>query len=538
MQNIKSILNSITQIKLRHVCAVLFLLCLLGGLSFYLTDGYIRIGDAKYEAFMFVVPRGIIIWLITALVDAIGSGCGIKKIISSTLSFFESKQIMWIALFGTSAVISTLTSRYRAVALTGNDGWYMGLYTILYMIALYFIAMEFFCNASVKCKRAVVAEVMIITSVVFILGILNRFSIYPLDLYGRQEDYISTLGNINWYCGYWCIWMGVGCGCFMYSSSSRNRVICGIYVELAAIAGICCGASSAYLALGAIMLSGFLIACMNTESLKRFIYLIMVIFSALPIIRFIGLFRVNRMWYDSSLLRAWSFSMMGVIIWVVVCVLCVIILRIISNAGNSFPDGLAIRGYVLGFLGGSFVALICIIVLNSVIKGGIWPFRGIGILTFTDDWGNRRGLIWKITVQLLGETPLMGNIFGAGCDCFCSYAYNVETIAIRMYREWGSLVLTNAHNEALTVLVNQGVFGLVTYIGIFFAHICQGFELIDTHEKNDCVQMGGAATVMAVSAYLVVGLVGFWHILATPFLFIILGALAGLIKRGTITIMN
>jgi len=217
---------------------------------------------------------------------------------------------------------------------------------------------------------------------------------------------------------------------------------------------------------------------------------------------------------------------------------CFGLLRFFFSEQKEYPDGEEIRAYATGFLGGSIFALICIITLNSVIKGGIWPFRGIGILTFNRDWGNGRGLIWSIAIDVVRRTPLIRNLFGAGCDCFCSYAYNIESVALRLHREWGDLVLTNAHNEALTMLVNQGVFGLVTYSGMIFVHLFPGYRLMDDNVGTGSLQKGTAGAIMAISAYMAVGLVGFWQILATPFLFIMLGVVAGLIKKDTITIMN
>lgn len=530
--------NSISQMKLRHAYAGVFFLVLLSGLSFYLTDGYMGIGDAKYDAFRVIVSYGIIPWPVLAVIDILWEKIGFKEISGRIRSLFGDRCGMWTGLFVLSAIISTLTSNYRTVSVYGNDGWHMGLYTILLMAALYVLAVDFFGSACEGCVRMTAAGAMLITSVVFILGILNRFSIYPLELYGKQEDYISTLGNINWYCGYWCIWMAVGCGIFLYSDTMKDKVISGIYTELAAVAGICCGASSAYLAFGAILLCTFFITCRAKEYMRRFIYLVIIIFSALPIIRFIGIFRVNRMWYDSALLRMITFSYQGVAVWAVVCLVCILILRFGLDEKKKYPDRMRIRGCLVGILAGGALALIGIIVLNSIVKGGIWPFRGIGILTFRDEWGNGRGLIWKITVELIGETPLINNFFGAGCDCFCSYAYNVEDIAIRLYREWGDLILTNAHSEALTMFVNQGIFGLVTYFGMIFVHLFSGIGFMDGHEGFGYAPKTAAVSAAAIAAYTAVGLVGFWQILATPFLFIMMGAAAGLIKRDTITIMN
>ena len=44
-----------------------------------------------------------------------------------------------------------------------------------------------------------------VSSIIFLLGILNRYSINPLGLPSADPVFISTLVNINWIGGYWSL---------------------------------------------------------------------------------------------------------------------------------------------------------------------------------------------------------------------------------------------------------------------------------------------------------------------------------------------
>lgn len=57
---------------------------------------------------------------------------------------------------------------------------------------------------------------------VFGLGLLNRFDVYPIASLRGDRSFISTLGNINWYCGFLAVFLPVGMGLLI-----RTRVTVG-----------------------------------------------------------------------------------------------------------------------------------------------------------------------------------------------------------------------------------------------------------------------------------------------------------------------
>ena len=139
--------------------------------------------------------------------------------------------------------------------------------------------------------------------------------------------------------------------------------------------------------------------------------------------------------------------------------------------------------------------------------------------------------------------------FGVGPDCFCAYAYSYTELASMIYRYIGDQYLTCAHNELLTMMINEGLFGAAAYAGLVVSHLRLGIRADGAEGTPGIMEMaslqgaGGAPEsteseagheggtfpgfYLAVAAYLAVGLVGFMQILSTPVFFAVLGALAG-----------
>ena len=530
MKNIK---HSISHINPAHILAAAGLIVIFAATSFYYTNGYIDIGNDKYQIFMKTAPVAVIAWVLlrVGLYLTDKGSQSISKIIGG----FGAADWFMIMMIGVS-VISTLTSEFKHTAVWGQDGWNLGLIVWLLMTGMYLMARDTARSASSKFIRGVFHVFLVISAIVFILGTINRYSIYPIHMMGEAEDFISTIGNINWFCGYWCVWFGLGLGAFLTAEKPLQKVMYGLYLWICAMAGVSCGSSSCYLAFLAVSFAGLMWALEDTDRLASLCLAQIIMFSALPGIRLIGWARPYRMWYDSELLRqltygdAWLAPWVGSI--VVFGVLYDICLKYSSKTLAKTPEGRdknnrikkalnRIRDILIGVSCGGAFALILVIFLNSVVEGGIWPVRGMGIFTWGIRWGNGRGGIWIATMKIIGTMLPLKIFFGVGPDCFCAYAYSMTDMAILLNRYIGNQYLTCAHNELLTVLVNTGIFGAIAFAGTVISHIRCGIR--------GKVNIG---LLLGMSAYIAVGMVGFAQILSTPWFFVVMGVAAGLYRKG------
>lgn len=101
------------------------------------------------------------------------------------------------------------------------------------------------------------------------------------------------------------------------------------------------------------------------------------------------------------------------------------------------------------------------------------------------------------------------------------YLYTLPDLAKSVIKQFDGARLTNAHNEWLTVLVNQGILGLICYGGIFTSAV---FRYIYLAEKN-CENSKKYMYIFGISAfaYMIHNIVSFQQILSTPFIFLMMG---------------
>ncbi|SCY23011.1 O-Antigen ligase [Lachnospiraceae bacterium XBB2008] len=524
--------------RLFHIWSVISLIAITAALTFYFNQGYYELGEEKFRIFIRVSCVSVPVWAILGLICLIRARLVIDPV-SSVKSITATGWFM--ILLAVSGLISTLTSDYREVSFLGFDGWHMGFAEQMLMMIFAVMAFFLFSRGEKILLYIIGSVILLITAAAFVLGVMNRFSIYPLHMWGQADDFISTLGNINWFCGYWCVWTGIGCGLFLYAQKQYMKILLGIYVWICAVTGVCCGADACYLAWGVISIAGLLWALPSSARMVRLCTMEILMFASLPMIALIGALRPNRMWYDSAWLRGVCYEDKWIMPFIVAMIALSVLKEIFARRDR---DRSALRPLICGALIGSAVAMVMIIILNSSIEGGIWPVRGMGIFTWSIGWGSGRGGIWTVCIRLIKSLFPLRIFFGVGCDALCSYAYSNDEIVLMLNRYIGNQYLTNAHNELLSMLINEGILGAFAYFGLQFSHMAGCIKRIseDESDPGQTPEAGGVpvnvtiqgcllGAAMAAAAYMAVGTVGFMQILSTPFLFMIIGMASGLIKR-------
>ena len=241
-----------------------YLLIIFGIYPFYMENGYVNLGEAKARFFLAVslAAAGILalLWIVNILIS-FG-----KRSRTGQAYLIEWEKIsvtdLFVLMYATEVFLSYVFTDYREEALWGTKGWFMGTVLLLLLCVLYFKISRFF-----KGGKIIFAVALAASGAVFLIGILDRFSIYPLSgrmlfskwrtpdfisVSGRQPDFISTLGNINWFCGYLSVLAPVGIGLFFFCRNKKEKWLLGLYTVVAFMAGFCQGSSSVLLFFGAL----------------------------------------------------------------------------------------------------------------------------------------------------------------------------------------------------------------------------------------------------------------------------------------------
>ena len=154
---------------------------------FYCRDGYSTIGSDKYlflkscaitlfPALGILVLARLLLWGYRIV---FGSFHSVGKSVSLRLSITD----VFALLYGAVNILSLIGSNYVNTAIFGEDKWYMGFATQMGMLLLYFGISRYFDR-----EDWIAALFLPVSGAVFLLGILNRFGIYPIAMTSATVD--------------------------------------------------------------------------------------------------------------------------------------------------------------------------------------------------------------------------------------------------------------------------------------------------------------------------------------------------------------
>ncbi len=533
---------------------------------YYAPGGYLRIGEAKYIFFRNVTLAVMAAMLVVVL-------CTVIRRPGLFTEYYHRMSVTdWFAYgYFVAVMLSYLGSSYKEEAFWGAEGWYMGTVMQMMLVLLYFFFSRYF-----VCRISWLAVWMLASAGVFLLGILNRYSIYPVAMEGQTPVFISTLGNINWFCGYWSVTAPIGITLYWCSEKRWQRAAAGLYSIVAMLAGVVQGSGSAYLVFGAVFVALLLFSLHNIQRLYRWLELGMLFAAGCQlgrILRYLPGFCMN---YGGDVnggdplvmerLTDSNVTLWGLgILWAVYVGLRLWErkkgltddkrLRPLHKKGLGKTAGIVktaekVRTAESAKTGNVTRILIVILIVCICLWGLIKTVRLLynmadesvpgqdsqGIVSdegradsqinwFHDDWGNGRGTAWNCSIEAYRGLDTMHKIVGVGPDCFAAYLYEVPELAGRLMEQFGDERLTNAHNEGLSILINMGALGFLCYVGFV------GSALV-RYNRNAGRQPFFYVCAICLLAYTVHNMVSFQQVLNTPYFFMLLGIGEGLLREN------
>lgn len=493
---------------------------------FYAPGGYVRIGEVKYLFFRNVTLVTIAVMMLVIMASFLGKRC-----VGRLVELYRHMSVTdWFAYgYFIVVMLSYLCSAYKADALWGADGWYMGVVTQMSFILLYFMVSRF-----LPCNRKQLAVWLTAAGGVFLLGILNRYSVYPVEMEGQTETFISTLGNINWFCGYWSIMASMGITLYWSSEHRLARAAAGIFSMAAILAGITQGSSSAYLVFLTVFGVLLIFSVQSNRRIYRYLELCMIFAVSCQIgriMRYMPRFSYN---YGNNIYptgsRMTDLLLNGnAALWLLMgAVLCYGLLRVLEkrcgfrteNCRNGSRIFAAVIVFIIGI--GCIVLVMHSGMLHTEKTTETLEAEEGGGEPFNHDWGNGRGAALNSGLKAFESMDAVHKLVGIGPDCFAMYVYEIPELVEQLAEQFGGQRLTNAHNEWLTILVNTGVLGLFCYAGMFMVSIIR--YAVKAKEQPLLYVF-----LVSLLAYTVHNMVSFQQILSTPYVFIVLGIGEGLV---------
>lgn len=407
---------------------------------------------------------------------------------------------VWMLCYGAAVISSALFSRYGKTAWLGYQEWYMGALSQLLFVSIYF-----FVSRRYDGKRYSLMLGGAALFLIFALGICHRLGVDPSGLMAgfdmkawEYSHMLSTLGNINWFCGYCSVALAFPVAAYLKIQSRWVRAA-AYAVSIMGLTLLMIQGSDIGIVLGAVCLFVCVFAGIGDARIfRRAVALgtgtcfMLSVYGLLA--RLLGERAGEAIPADGfcRTLAAWQ----G---WWLLGAAGAGLYMVLGRLLRREDKARVVRGLAIGMAG--------LFVLAGVSGALIFSLKG----SFDGGWGNGRGALWGLAIQGFWQNDLPGKLFGAGPDCFAEYMYSAFAQGTMPVLEgrWAGTVFANAHNEWLNHLVNLGLVGTGCYLGIFISALRR--------------YRGYLPGLLALIMYGTVSLTGFQQVLSAPLLFMTLG---------------
>lgn len=514
----------------RFLCDIVisvYLCVILAVLPLY-NRGYAQIGTDKENFFIktmtyageFLLPM-FVLWLILRVIVAkqkkeLPVFWKIPESIWRTLNITDK----FAALYGISVVLSYVFTRYRGEALWGTVSWRMGMWTQLGAVIVYFMVSRMWHG-----KDWIPALILPVSVVVFSLGYLNKFELCPVDKEIINSSFISTIGNINWYCGYLVtvLFGGVYLLWKMGPGFNRKKLILMGYVTIGFASLATQGSTSGIVTFAVVMFVLLGVSVGDAGKMECF-WQEMTLFSVACLVTYVlrSLNVFSQELVLEEITNILTFSAVSVIMTIVSVLMLCLIHRMRSTQHYSVKVWSTIYRCVAIVISVVIVLIFVLIGINTLsggaLTGNVADPDVAKWMTFSGDWGSNRGATWSAGAGCFRETDLLHKLFGVGPDCMYAFLSNEGSPELQnmVYERFYGNRLTNAHNEWLTILVDMGILGLVSYAGMMISAVRNFLR------EGDKSALAGACG-FCVLAYTVNNMFSFQQVMNISTMFVIMG---------------
>lgn len=505
----------------------IYMLLILVVLPFYNEEGFTHIGTDKAMFFrnaalkcgMAIVPV-LVLFLVFKLVLFFLETP--KKSVWSAIREYCKKEMSvtdWCALaYGVAVILSYLFSAYREEALWGTTGWYMGVRTQLILVFSYFLI-----SRAWTARSWMLLLVLPVSAIVFVLGLLNRFGCFPIDMQVENELFISTIGNVNWYCGY-LVSVFFGVFFLLWKKDWKKlwqKMLLMAYVVIGFATLVTHGSTSGVVTMAVMILVFFWLSVQDGKRMEAFWLELCLLSLTSTVIFLLRHFKILTIVFEDEGVMLFTGTILPIIM-TAVSLAGYLGVRY-SNQKLCYPE--KIFGILAKLACGGIVTVVVgyvlVLFINTHNNGALLASTMLAesnMFTFSPTWGSNRGATWLAGLYCFGEQDFLHKLVGVGPDCMAAFIYGDagEGLQAMVKETFASARLTNAHNEWLTMLVQVGALGAVSYVGMMISAIKR---YISSRNFNIVAGICGCCLL----AYTINNMFSFQQSMSAATIFIILG---------------
>ncbi|MGN0298790.1 MAG: hypothetical protein ACI4C1_06365 [Lachnospiraceae bacterium] len=412
-----------------------------------------------------------------------------------------------LKLFFIVCVISTVLSGDWIGSFWGAQCRYMGCLFYLIAIVIYLVMKRFYLESKLFLVAMALAGTIVIG-----LGILNHGGVDPFGILdgiaaAYKSDYLSTIGQMNFFSEYVLLVLAVSCA-GLFSAKAHAKYIWGCVIFVCG-AGIFVGKSDGAL-LGLSVGFGLLplffrkmprkecwICYFETLACFGCGFLTVALWTRFGNAEFMTMKGIYK-----NFLEYWGLLFVTP---------TVSLLLFIWGRASKISDKHLRK--VTGCFYAIMVTIVIVTMVTMVLLCNLPLIHGESIpfykfFHFSETWGTDRGRVWIEAIKIFHNGTILEKIFGFGPASTASlFVINTD--------------FDNVHNELLQYLLTVGMAGLVCYLIFFMSTVVRSIK-----SKSSVVKGAGLMLVM----YGANSLVSVAQPLTTPYLFLA----AGIVAAGAI----
>lgn len=456
--------------------------------------GYSHITASKFAFFV----AATVIWLVLLTISLIKN----KLLKEERISLPQ----VFIMLFFLSCCVSAVFSKNFISTLIG-EGRFDGLLTIFLYVAI-FMGVSTFARA----KKGYITALAVSMTLCCILAVVQLFGYNAIGMFPNDFNYydggfefsgefLGTIGNADLFSAYLCLCLPLFCSYYITAEKPPVKLL--PVVLLGTFCAFACRVSAGKLALGLTLLIAAPLLITNSKRLRRALDVLAVVCLALLAS---NCFKVD---YSYKFVDI-SLSFTRVSAALLIAAAAAIAVRILIKKLEIGKTPLRIF----------FTAFSLLVIISGLVlaynwqgtEGTIYELSRVLHGDIDDSFGSSRILIWRNTLELVKDAPILGG--GPG-----TLPLRLEVEFSRFVTESGktlSAQVDNAHNVYLGTLANTGVISLLLYLGAMLSSLVYGIR----KENSAALCLASALICYWIQDFFGLGL-----FLVAPIMFIIWGLL-------------
>lgn len=425
--------------------------------------GFFRILECKWYSYLIISGTYLISIIVVLLYFLI-----FKKINYFKKIKLRCIQYLALAFLGINVLSCFASPFYERYNLFIGVGRGEGL-IMMALYSLTFLAVSLFA----KFKKKYILYFSISSILINFIAILQYIGFNPFNMYQNgigthNVSFMATIGNVSFISATYCILLSISFSAFVFLANEKriNKMIHFLSVLMGSFIFGIIDVQSGKVAFFVVLMLILPFIITDNKRLSRFLIMITAILSAYCINVIIN----PEYHYDLKSLNFYFQFNYIVILFIIVVAILVVLSQILKKTKYDIKENKKIVKYYYLILIGAGILGIIGLYFYKFESGLLYEIHEILHGNFDDDFGTYRIFLWKRTLKIFPEYP----IIGSGPDSFtirfmAKYTQDIAAI--------GPLTINDtAANVYLTMLINIGIVGLGIYLLFIASQLKKGIK--------------------------------------------------------------